>query len=52
MIFLASLKNGCAWLLKPFRRSGRPVSLGDVSRYGIAGVDLIFLNVLAGLEND
>lgn len=29
MILLGSLKNGCAWLLRPLRRSGKPVSLGE-----------------------
>lgn len=32
MIFLGSLKNGCAWLLRPFRRSGKPVNLGQAWR--------------------
>lgn len=32
MIFWGSLKNGCAWLLRPFRRSGKPVNLGQAWR--------------------
>lgn len=32
MIFWGSFKNGCAWLLRPYRRSGKPVSLGQAWR--------------------
>lgn len=32
MIVLGSLKNGCARLLRPFRRSSKPVSLGQAWR--------------------
>lgn len=32
MIFWGSLKNGCVWLLRPFRRSSKPVSLGQAWR--------------------